>query len=147
MLCDLDLDPITLKCKLIRGIVIFNVYLKLYRNWIINEVARAMTKGEHTNESTYVRTFTHTHVQDRPYIPSTTLMCEGITSTTKYRLHENSRRRGHRREKYARGLFCDLNPNFFLLSFVLLSLFTPYLVILCANSSSLACTGITKVLR
>ena len=29
-----------------------------------------MTKGEHTNERTYVR--------DRPYIPSTTLLCEGV---------------------------------------------------------------------
>ena len=46
-----------------------------YRNWIINEVARA---GEHTNERTYVRTYSHTYVRDRPYIPSTTLLCEGI---------------------------------------------------------------------
>ena len=30
--------------------------MKLYRNWIINEVARAMTKGEHTNVRTYIRT-------------------------------------------------------------------------------------------
>ena len=29
-----------------------------------------MTKGEHTYERTYVR--------DKPYIPSTTLLCEGI---------------------------------------------------------------------
>ena len=53
--------------------------MKLYRNWIINEVARA---GEHTNERTYVRTYvrtySHTYVRDRPYIPSTTLLCEGI---------------------------------------------------------------------
>ena len=48
--------------------------MKLYRNWIINEIARVMTKGEHTNERTYVR--------DRPYIPSTTSLCEGITSKT-----------------------------------------------------------------
>ena len=54
--------------------------MKLYRNWIINEVARAVTKGEHTNERTYmyVRTYSHTYVRDRPYIPSTTLLCEGI---------------------------------------------------------------------
>ena len=52
--------------------------MKLYRNWIINEVARA---GEHTNEHTYVRTYSHTYVRDRPYIPSTTLLCEGITIT------------------------------------------------------------------
>ena len=45
--------------------------MKLYRNWIINEVARA---GEHTNERTYVRTYSHTYVRDRPYIPSTTLL-------------------------------------------------------------------------
>ena len=49
--------------------------MKLYRNWIINEVARAMTKGEHTKN---IRTYTHTYVWDKPYIPSTTL-CEGIT--------------------------------------------------------------------
>ena len=49
--------------------------MKLYRNWIINEVARA---GEHTNERTYIRTYSHTYVRDRPYIPSTTLLCEGI---------------------------------------------------------------------
>ena len=49
--------------------------MKLHRNWIINEVARA---GEHTNERTYVRTYSHTYVRDRPYIPSTTLLCEGI---------------------------------------------------------------------
>ena len=48
--------------------------MKLYRNWIINEVARAMTKDEHTNE----RTYAHTYVRDRPYIPSTNLLCEGI---------------------------------------------------------------------
>ena len=43
-----------LKRELVRGIVISNTCVKLYRNWIINEVARA---GEHTNERTYVRTF------------------------------------------------------------------------------------------
>ena len=31
--------------------------MKLYRNWIINEVARA---GEHTNEHTYVLTYIRT---------------------------------------------------------------------------------------
>ena len=30
--------------------------MKLYQNWIINEVARAMTKGEHTYVHTYIRT-------------------------------------------------------------------------------------------
>ena len=30
------------------------------------------------NERTYVRTYSHTYVRDRPYIPSTTLLCEGI---------------------------------------------------------------------
>ena len=45
-----------LKRELVRGIVISNTCVKLYRNWIINEVARA---GEHTNERTYVRT----HIQ------------------------------------------------------------------------------------
>ena len=49
--------------------------MKLYRNWIINEGARA---GEHTNERTNVRTYSHTYVRDRPYIPSTTLLCEEI---------------------------------------------------------------------
>ena len=66
-----------LKRELVRGIVISNTCVKLYRNWIINEVARA---GEHTNERTNVRTYSHTYVQDRPYIPSTTLLCEGITN-------------------------------------------------------------------
>ena len=65
-----------LKRELVRGIVISNTCVKLYRNWIINEVARA---GEHTNERTYIRTYSHTYVRDRPYIPSTTLLCEGIT--------------------------------------------------------------------
>ena len=68
-----------LKRELVRGIVISNTCVKLYPNWIINEVARA---GEHTNERTYVRTYvrtySHTYVRDRPYIPSTTLLCEGI---------------------------------------------------------------------
>ena len=67
-----------LKRELVRGIVISNIYVKLYQNWIINEVARAMTKGEHTKERTYVLTYSHTYVRDRPYIPSTTLLCEGI---------------------------------------------------------------------
>ena len=58
--CDLDLDSIMLKHKLIRGIVISNICVKLYRNWIINEVARAMTKGEHMNERTYVLTYIRT---------------------------------------------------------------------------------------
>ena len=31
-----------------------------------------------TNVRTYVRTDSHTYVRDRPYIPSTTLLCEGI---------------------------------------------------------------------
>ena len=34
--------------------------------------------GEHTNERTYVRMYSHTYVRDRPYIPSTTLLCEGL---------------------------------------------------------------------
>ena len=51
--CDLDLDPITLKRKIIRGIVISNTCVKLYRNWIIDEVARVMTIGEYTNVRTY----------------------------------------------------------------------------------------------
>ena len=51
--CDLDLHPITLKRKLVKGIVIPDTCLKLYWNWIINEVARVMTKGEHT----YLRTY------------------------------------------------------------------------------------------
>ena len=57
--CDLDLDPITLKRELVRGIVISNTCVKLYRNWIINEVARA---GKHTNERTNVRTYVRTHI-------------------------------------------------------------------------------------
>ena len=34
--------------------------------------------NERTNVRTYVRTYSHTYVRDRPYIPSTTLLCEGI---------------------------------------------------------------------
>ena len=43
-----------LKRELVRGIVISNTCVKLYRNWIINEVARA---GEHTNERTHIHTY------------------------------------------------------------------------------------------
>ena len=46
-----------LKRELVRGIVISNTCVKLYRNWIINEVARA---GEHTNERTDVLTYIRT---------------------------------------------------------------------------------------
>ena len=34
--------------------------MKLYRNWIINEVARA---DEHKNERTYVRTYVLTYIR------------------------------------------------------------------------------------
>ena len=34
--------------------------------------------NERTNVRTYVRTYSHTYVRDRPYIPSTTLLCKGI---------------------------------------------------------------------
>ena len=44
----------------VRGIVISNTCVKSYRNWIINEVARA---GEHTNERTYVRTYVLTLIR------------------------------------------------------------------------------------
>ena len=44
--------------------------MKLYRNWIINEVARA---GEHTNERTYVLTYIRT---------GQTLYPEGIIKKT-----------------------------------------------------------------
>ena len=70
--CDLDLDSIMLKREFVRGFVTPNTCMKLYWNRIINEVARAMTKGEHT----YVRTY----VWDRPFIPSRTSLCEGIIS-------------------------------------------------------------------
>ena len=36
-----------------------------------------------TNVRTYVRTYSHTYVRDRPYIPSTTLLCEGIIRNVK----------------------------------------------------------------
>ena len=49
-----------LKRELVRGIVISNTCVKLYRNWIINEVARA---GEHTNERTYVRLYVLTYIR------------------------------------------------------------------------------------
>ena len=40
-----------------------------------------------TNVRTYVRTYSHTYVRDRPYIPSTTLLCEGIISFLAQRVH------------------------------------------------------------
>ena len=40
--CDLNLDPMTLNRKLIRGIVIPNTCMKLYRNWLINKGIRAI---------------------------------------------------------------------------------------------------------
>ena len=43
-----------LKREFIGGIVIPNTCVKLYQNWIINEVANAMTKGKHK------------YVRDRP---------------------------------------------------------------------------------
>ena len=33
---------------------------------------------ERVNIRTNERTYSHTYVRDRPYIPSTTLLCEGI---------------------------------------------------------------------
>ena len=44
-----DLDPNTLKRKLVRGIVIPNTCVKLYQNWIIHQGTRVMIKGENTN--------------------------------------------------------------------------------------------------
>ena len=66
--CDLDLDPITLKRKFVRGFVIPNTCVKLYRNWIINEVA-------------------NTYGTD-PISPSTTNLCEGIKILTAKRLQQ-----------------------------------------------------------
>ena len=37
-----------------------------------------MRSLERVNIQTNVRTYSHTYVRDRPYIPSTTLLCEGI---------------------------------------------------------------------
>ena len=37
-----------------------------------------MRSLERVNIRTNVRTYSHTYVRDRPYIPSTTLLCEGI---------------------------------------------------------------------
>ena len=39
-----------------------------------------MRSLERVNIRTNVRTYSHTYVRDRPYIPSTTLLCEGIKS-------------------------------------------------------------------
>ena len=88
-----------LKRELVRGIVISNTCVKLYRNWIINEVARA---GEHTNERTYVRTYSHTYVRDRPYIPSTTLLCEGIITMNNNAPHLKSPKNRNRRAALGR---------------------------------------------
>ena len=43
--CDRDLDPATLLCKLVQDTVTPITCVKLYRNWLINEVATEMTKG------------------------------------------------------------------------------------------------------
>ena len=37
-----------------------------------------MRSLERVNIRTNERTYSHTYVRDRPYIPSTTLLCEGI---------------------------------------------------------------------
>ena len=102
--------------------------MKLYRKWIINEVARA---GEHTNERTYVRTYSHTYVRDRSYIPSTTLLCEGIMSQQHFMkmfLQQNNhnlptRLIGHNGKQWPTTSTCDItlwlsrttdNSNFFI---------------------------------
>ena len=46
-----------------------------------------MRSLERVNIRTYVRTYSHTYVRDRPYIPSTTLLCEGIISFLAQRVH------------------------------------------------------------
>ena len=46
-----------------------------------------MRSLERVNIRTNVRTYSHTYVRDRPYIPSTTLLCEGITSFLAQRVH------------------------------------------------------------
>ena len=59
--------------------------MKLYRNWIINEVARA---GEHTNERAYVRTYVLTYIR---------------TGQTRYPLH-NFVVRGDNNSAYGKTL-------------------------------------------
>ena len=56
-----------------------------------------------TNVRTYVRTYSHTYVRDRPYIPSTTLLCEGII-----RLDVSSRQRIHMKNQ---ALFSSKDKN------------------------------------
>ena len=86
--------------------------MKLYRNWIINEVARA---GEHTN----VRTYSHTYVRDRPYIPSTTLLCEGIIrldvsgeSSARQRIHMKNQALFSSKDKSKKLKCCLLQFSF-----------------------------------
>ena len=43
MMIKFFLGTITLKRNFVRGIVILNMCMKLYRNWIINEGTRVMT--------------------------------------------------------------------------------------------------------
>ena len=47
--CDLELDPdpMNLKPKIVLGIVIPNIPVKLYQNWFTNRVTRVMATGEH----------------------------------------------------------------------------------------------------
>ena len=40
---------------------------------------RSLEQRQKVNIRAYVRTYSHTYIWDRPYIPSTTALCEGIT--------------------------------------------------------------------
>ena len=59
-----------------------NTCVKLYQNWIINEVARVMTKGEHT----YVRTYIRAYGTD-PIAPQQLFLCEGIITGNQLPVH------------------------------------------------------------
>ena len=56
-----------------------------------------MRSLERMNIRTYVRTYSHTYVRDRPYIPSTTLLCEGINKDAKAMTKSLSLWQGHKK--------------------------------------------------
>ena len=83
-----DLDPNNLKPKLIQGIVILNITVMLYQNQLMNEVAIAMTKGEHVchlmghNSTIMTRSkfcFLHAHAQCMSELCSKFQICASNT--------------------------------------------------------------------
>ena len=66
-----------------------------------------------TNVRTYVRTYSHTYVRDRPYIPSTTLLCEGIInySNSLFSINRQGKMQMKLKMLYKNVLFLHKNKN------------------------------------